>query len=129
MPTKIKHAAAAAGLEAEAGRLERLIDALAEDLAEASDEEVLQACADLGMNPEMRGSAAFIGLKGPSVSLEEFFDLEELQRMLAAFTPAQRAILRKQYTRGVRLFMTAARAKSGDTKAATAGDDDDGDAQ
>lgn len=67
-----------------AAKLDRLIDALADDLAQASDEEVLQACADLGMKPDMRGSAAFFGLKGPSISLAEFFDSEELQHFLKA---------------------------------------------
>lgn len=82
MHSKLKRAAAeAARAEQLTERLERLLNALAEDLAEASDEEVLQACADLGMNPEMRGSAAFFGLKGASVSVEEFFDLDELQRL------------------------------------------------
>ena len=78
MHSKLRRAAEAARLKATT-RLERLIDAMAEDLAEASDEEVLQACADLGMNPEMRGSAAFFGLKGPSIRLDDFFDLEELR--------------------------------------------------
>jgi hypothetical protein len=80
MRSKVKRAPVTA-------RLERLIDALAMELAEASDEEVLQACADLGMNPHMRGSAAFIGLKGASVSdwrLEDFFDLQTLKRMQLA---------------------------------------------
>jgi hypothetical protein len=86
---KVRHAAAAAA------RLERLIDALALELVEASDEEVLQACADLGMKPEMRGSAAFIGLKGVSVSnwrLEDFFDLKVLQRMQLALAARRTAV-------------------------------------
>lgn len=43
-------------------RLERLLIALERDLIEATDEEILQAASDLRMNPEMKGSAAFIGL-------------------------------------------------------------------
>jgi hypothetical protein len=77
MHAKLKRATAAA-------KLERLIDALAEDLAETTDEEVLQACADLGMDPQMRGSAAFLGLKGPSVSWRDFFDAQELEELKAA---------------------------------------------
>ncbi|HEX5207623.1 MAG TPA: hypothetical protein VFW10_07475 [Steroidobacteraceae bacterium] len=45
-----------------AERFERLLIALERDLIEASDEEILEAARDLRMNPEMRGSAAFIGL-------------------------------------------------------------------
>ena len=44
-------------------RLERVLSALSSELAEATDEEVLQAAADLRMNPAARGSAAFLGVK------------------------------------------------------------------
>jgi hypothetical protein len=55
--------------------LERVIDALAVDLVESTDEELLQAAKDLGMDPTMRGSAAFIGLKYPVVrELSDFFE-------------------------------------------------------
>ncbi len=43
-------------------RFERLLAALARELAEATDEEVLQAANDLGMRPMMKGSAAFFGI-------------------------------------------------------------------
>jgi len=47
--------------------LERILEALECELIEASDAEILQAAQDLGMNPAMRGSAAFIGLKYPTI--------------------------------------------------------------
>jgi hypothetical protein len=43
-------------------RLEGLLDALEQELIEATDEEVLAAASDLGMNPAMKGSAAFFGV-------------------------------------------------------------------
>jgi hypothetical protein len=58
--------------------LERILEALAEELVESTDEELLQAARDLGMDPTMRGSAAFIGLKYPTVrQLSDFFELPE----------------------------------------------------
>ena len=45
-----------------AERFERLIAALERELIEATDEEILEAARDLRMNPEMKGSAAFIDL-------------------------------------------------------------------
>ena len=44
-------------------RLERLVEALSEDVTLASDAEILEACADLGIQPAMKGSIAFLGLK------------------------------------------------------------------
>jgi hypothetical protein len=55
--------------------LERVIDALAVELIESTDEELLQAAKDLGMDPTMRGSAAFIGIKYPVVrQFSDFFE-------------------------------------------------------
>jgi hypothetical protein len=42
--------------------LERLLLALEDELLEATDEEILAAAHELGMNPAMQGSAAFFGL-------------------------------------------------------------------
>jgi hypothetical protein len=42
--------------------LERLLVALERDLLDATDEEILAAARELGMNPAMKGSAAFIGV-------------------------------------------------------------------
>jgi hypothetical protein len=41
---------------------ERLLIALERDLIDASDEEILAAAKELGMNPLMKGSAAFFGV-------------------------------------------------------------------
>lgn len=45
-----------------AERFERLIAALERELIEATDEEILEAARELRMNPEMKGSAAFIDI-------------------------------------------------------------------
>lgn len=45
-----------------AERFERLLIALERELIEAADEEILEAARDLGMNPAMKGSAAFFGV-------------------------------------------------------------------
>jgi hypothetical protein len=42
--------------------LERLLVALEDELLQATDEEVLAAAHELGMNPAMKGSSAFIGV-------------------------------------------------------------------
>jgi len=42
--------------------LDRVLAGLALDLAEASDEEIEQAAAELRMDVKMKGSAAFIGV-------------------------------------------------------------------
>jgi hypothetical protein len=58
-------------------RLTRILEALELELIEATDEEILAAAKDLGMNLEMKGSAAFMGLKYFSrPQLSDFFDLE-----------------------------------------------------
>jgi len=60
--------------------LDRILDALEHELLAASDDEVLAAANELGMRPDMKGSAAFIGLFGPvRPRLDDFFDLEALQ--------------------------------------------------
>jgi len=62
--------------------LNRILDALTVELVEASDEELLAAAHELGMRPDMKGSAAFIGLLGPThLRAEEFFDLESIWEM------------------------------------------------
>ena len=45
-------------------RLERLVNALADDLADASDLELIDAAESLRMILTQRASAAFLGLKG-----------------------------------------------------------------
>jgi hypothetical protein len=62
--------------------LNRILDALEHELLEASDEELLAAAHELGMRPDMKGSAAFIGILGPvRLQLEEFFDVDTLRAM------------------------------------------------
>lgn len=65
-----------------AAALGRLLDQLDRELIEASDEDILEAARDLGMNPMMKGSAAFLGLQ--SFSLAEFFDGDALKGLLLA---------------------------------------------
>jgi hypothetical protein len=45
--------------------LARIAASFEEELMAASDEEIIAAAQDLGMNPTMRGSAAFAGIKYP----------------------------------------------------------------
>ena len=60
---------------------DRVLEALGQELIESTDDELLQAAKDLGMNPTMRGSAAFIGLKYPAMPrVSDFFDLSALHR-------------------------------------------------
>jgi len=71
MRTKVKTASRSAE-----ARLARILQALEQELLDASDEEILAAAADLGMNPKMKGSAAFAGLKyHHTPQLSDFFEL------------------------------------------------------
>lgn len=65
--------------------LERLLTALEQELLEAPEEEILQGAADLGMDPQMRGSAAFLGLFHPAkMQIADFFgDLGVWQEIVA----------------------------------------------
>lgn len=49
--------------------LERLIHGLEQELLEAADEEFTSGAHDLGMNPESKGSSAFMGVKDLSPQL------------------------------------------------------------
>jgi hypothetical protein len=49
--------------------LERLIHGLEQELLGAPDEEFVAGARDLGMKPEMKGSAAFAGVKNFSPQL------------------------------------------------------------
>jgi hypothetical protein len=49
------------GIHPERG-LEHLLAALERDLLDATDEEILAAARELGMNPAMKGSSAFFGV-------------------------------------------------------------------
>jgi hypothetical protein len=63
-----------------AAALGRILDQLDRELIEASDEDILEAARDLGMNPMMKGSAAFLGLK--CFSFAEFLDGDALKNLL-----------------------------------------------
>ena len=55
----------------------RLLAALEQELIDASDEEIVQAAKDLGMDPLMKGSAVFAGLIYPATpQRSDFFDLD-----------------------------------------------------
>jgi hypothetical protein len=45
-------------------RLERLMDSLSAELAQCSDEEIQQICDELRFKLDMKGSLAFLGVKG-----------------------------------------------------------------
>ena len=64
--------------------LERILDALELDLVAAGDADVLEAAEELGMKPQMKGSAAFLGLRYSSAMprAEDFFDARWLQQLL-----------------------------------------------
>lgn len=53
--------------------LERLLEALERELVAASDAEIIAAANDLGMQPHMKGSAAFMGLKYPMRPRFDYF--------------------------------------------------------
>jgi hypothetical protein len=65
--------------------LSRLLEALGQELIDASDEEILEAAKDLGMDPQMRESAAFAGLRYPArPQLSDFFELEACRKLQVA---------------------------------------------
>ena len=45
-------------------RLERLLEVLSDEIAAATDAELLEVCDDLKMKPQMKGSTALAGVKG-----------------------------------------------------------------
>ena len=62
--------------------LDRLLEALGQELIDASDEEIMETARDLGMDPKMPESAAFAGLKYPAKpQLSDFFELEACRRL------------------------------------------------
>jgi hypothetical protein len=69
MRTKVASIQQAAGFE-------RVLEALGQELIESTDEELFEAAKDLGMDPTMRGSAAFIGLRYPAIpGMADFFEI------------------------------------------------------
>jgi hypothetical protein len=57
--------------------LTRILDALEIELIDASDDEILAAAKELGMDPTRKDSAAFSGVMYPEKpQLSDFFDLD-----------------------------------------------------
>jgi hypothetical protein len=68
--------------------LTRILEALEQEIIDASDEDVIGAAADLGMDPSMRGSAAFAGLKFPAKpQLSDFFEFAICENAQVAAPP------------------------------------------
>lgn len=65
-------------------RFEQLLAALERELIEATDEEVLAAASDLGMNPAMKGSAAFFGVTVDLRAKSRLSDLSQSLNVLRA---------------------------------------------
>ena len=64
--------------------LTRILEAFGQELIDASDEEIMEAAKDLGMDPQMKGSGAFAGLTFPARwQLSDFFDLEATNQYFA----------------------------------------------
>ena len=94
--------------------LDRILNALEQELIEASDAELMQAASDLGMKPGMKGSAAFMGLRYSS-GLRDFFAggltpetwaaIQALRRAQGLLTedPSQPRPLRATHSRKVRM--------------------------
>jgi hypothetical protein len=64
--------------------LTRILEAFGQELIDASDEEIMEAAKDLGMDPHMKGSAAFMGLTFPTrLNVSDVFDLEAIKDLIA----------------------------------------------
>jgi hypothetical protein len=75
--------------------LDRVLVDLGRELIEASDREIAEAAEDLGMDVNMRGSAAFLGVFGIAKRLEDIFEVEDLRRAYANFLRGQHPVLPK----------------------------------
>ena len=72
--------------------LGRVLEALKQELIDASDEEISAAARELRMNLEMPESAAFAGLTYPARPLlSDFFELEVFRQMRLEDRRASRA--------------------------------------
>jgi hypothetical protein len=64
--------------------LTRILEAFGQELIDASDEEIMEAAKDLGIDPHMKGSSAFLGLTFPSrLKVSDVFDLEANKDLIA----------------------------------------------
>jgi hypothetical protein len=71
MRTKVKKTSASPE-----AKLTRVLEALEQELIDASDEEIMATAMELGMNPKIKGSALFVGLKYPArPQLSDFFEV------------------------------------------------------
>jgi hypothetical protein len=70
--------------------LARIVEAFGQELIDTTDEEIMQAAKDLGMNPDMKASAAYLGLTFPArMQAEDFFDGESIRQYIARATTEQ----------------------------------------
>ncbi|MGA2563096.1 MAG: hypothetical protein ABSF96_05990 [Steroidobacteraceae bacterium] len=69
--------------------LERILIALERDVIDATEEELMTAARELGMNPSMKGSAAFFGVTEAIRA--------KVHSLLAALTPQEAKALRAQF--------------------------------
>jgi hypothetical protein len=62
-------------------RLQRVLAALERELLQASDAEVRQAASDLGIDPDMKGSIAWLGIFFPAKwrRLDDVFGMKGLR--------------------------------------------------
>jgi len=98
MPTKMTPAMRKVQRIRRVQRLTRILEALELELIDATDDEILEAAKELGMDPKMKGSAAFLGLKFPMTwRPEDFFEFararaaaatERMRELSAATTTA-----------------------------------------
>lgn len=66
--------------------LGRVLAGLERELVEATDEDIAAAAADLGVDPAMKGSAAFLGLlHARPRRIEDIFDVESLRAADAGY--------------------------------------------
>jgi DNA-directed RNA polymerase delta subunit len=69
--------------------LTRILEAFGQELIDASDEEIMEAAKDLGMDLLMKGSGAFAGLTFPAKwQLSDFFDVEAINQHIGRVTKA-----------------------------------------
>ena len=98
--------------------LTRILEALGQELLDASEEEIMAAAKDLGMDPTMRGSAAFAGLKYPATpQLSDFFDLDacrKLQNATSLVTGASKTVPKRKVRRPRRAEFSTEGKDTGD---------------
>lgn len=64
-------------------RLQRVLAELERELLQTSDEEVLQAAGDLGIDPDMKGSIAWLGIHfSAKPRLDEVFDIDAFRKQM-----------------------------------------------